>query len=354
MKTGTIGEGILPGQAKFLVRQAQAMARIAYRTKLVRLADAMWGPRRLTVLSYHRIVDHSHPLFELSPAGAVTPDEFERQLRFVTKNFNVIDLPTLRAFVEGEMPLPDRAVLITFDDGYLDTYTNAFPLLRKHGLPAVVFLITGFVGRRELPWWDECSHYLHSTRLAGASMPLIGYRPLDSPARRAKARDQLIRRLKEVPERRRREVMALLPEALEVRLTVADIPAFMSWKQILEIASYGVVPQPHTVSHPILTRINSEEVGYQLSESARQLERAVGIDPVAFAYPNGGRSDYSREIVQAVKDAGYACAFSMLAGPMRMREVAARPYEIRRCYVTHWDNVETLALKMAYPISLVT
>src|SRR5215212_2664577 len=90
------------------------------------LLDKVWGPNRLTVLAYHRIVDVNTPGFDHYQSNvSASPIMFERQMAYVAKNFNVIDLARLQAFIQHGEPLPERPMLITFDDGYLDNYTNA-------------------------------------------------------------------------------------------------------------------------------------------------------------------------------------------------------------------------------------
>src|SRR5262249_33831995 len=141
------------------------------------------------------------------PNVSASPAMFARQVAYVAKHFNVIDLAALREFIQLGRPLPSRPLLITFDDGYLDNYSNAYPVLRQYGLPAVIFLVTDWIGTPTIPWWDECAYLFQHTTTTHAVLPLIGERSLAVPDQRIAARDALMRALKQVPESQKQAAM---------------------------------------------------------------------------------------------------------------------------------------------------
>ena len=102
--------------------------------------DSVTGPK-IIVLNYHKIDDMNISL-------SVRPEDFERQMKFLTEhNFHAITPQEMYAALVEGAELPENPVLITFDDGYLDNYTNAYPILKKYGLKATIFVITGFMDR---------------------------------------------------------------------------------------------------------------------------------------------------------------------------------------------------------------
>ena len=104
--------------------------------------DSVNGPK-VIVLNYHKI-DNIH--ISLS----VKPEDFERQMKYLAEhNFHSITPQELYAALVGGAELPENPVLITFDDGYMDNYTNAYPILKKYGLKATIFVITGFLDRAQ-------------------------------------------------------------------------------------------------------------------------------------------------------------------------------------------------------------
>jgi len=104
------------------------------------------------VLMYHSVAPGADPSSRL----AVSPATFDRQMRMLkTRGFNVIPAEELARNVKEGKRMPLHTVAITFDDGYKDNYTHAFPILRTYGLPATVFMITGEAGRQDRLSWDE-------------------------------------------------------------------------------------------------------------------------------------------------------------------------------------------------------
>jgi peptidoglycan/xylan/chitin deacetylase (PgdA/CDA1 family) len=310
-----------------------------------KLLDAAWGGQRLTVLAYHRITDAMAPGFDHYRKNvSATPEMFERQLAYVTKHFNVIDLFALEAFIKQNTPLPERPLLITFDDGYLDNYSNAFPILRRFDLPAVIFLITGQMDNPALPWWDACAYYFYHTPCASAVLPFLGEHDLSSQNSRDLAREEMIRKLKQLPENEKQATLISLSQALEV----ASPPTapFVSWEQVRELVDHRVACQPHTVTHPILTRIAPQEVSYQLTESRARIEAETKQRGIAFAYPNGTMADYDSATIAALRECGYEMAFTLSPGPMPLNEVKRTPLTIRRAALQYKDTFDMFVAKL--------
>jgi peptidoglycan/xylan/chitin deacetylase (PgdA/CDA1 family) len=129
------------------VRPGQAVAIQRKRTSPIGIQAG--SVQAVTILCYHRFGPRANTL-------TVTPAAFEAQLAWLAKNgYTVVALDRLPAFLEGREPLPKKAVVITIDDGYRSTYEIAFPLLRKHGFPATVFLYSDFVGAPDALTWAQ-------------------------------------------------------------------------------------------------------------------------------------------------------------------------------------------------------
>jgi len=105
---------------------------------------------KVLVLNYHMVNSMFISL-------AIEPEDFDWQMKYlVDHGYHSITLDELYAFLEGQGTLPDRPVLITFDDGYVDNYTNAYPILKKYDLKATIFIVTGFVSKRKgYLTWDQ-------------------------------------------------------------------------------------------------------------------------------------------------------------------------------------------------------
>src|SRR5512141_113212 len=105
---------------------------LAHETGLIRAGRSLWA-KSLTVVNYHRIDDpHRKDFDSFKPNVSATPNDFDRQMDYLAKWFNVVSMQDVVQWLDGQKELPSYAALITFDDGYLDNYTFAYPILRSH------------------------------------------------------------------------------------------------------------------------------------------------------------------------------------------------------------------------------
>jgi peptidoglycan/xylan/chitin deacetylase (PgdA/CDA1 family) len=322
-------------------------AHVIAQAGIPRFLDMAWGEKRLTVLTYHRVNDADAPDFPYARYNvSASPEDFARQMDYVAGHFNVIGLEALRAFVQDGTPLPPRPVLITFDDGYRDNYVHAYPVLRARGMPAVIFLYTSRMDDPTPPWWDECAHHIERTSLVHAALPLVGPQDLSTPDHRNLAHDRFVERFKGLPESEKPKALNAFRAALQVDPLPPDRDLFLTWNEVRELVAGGIACQPHTVSHPILTRLNPDQLQRELADSRAQVEQQTGQPAYAFAYPNGLQGDYDAHTMAVLRENGYALAFTLLDGPMRADAVRRNPLEIRRIHITHRDSFERFILKV--------
>jgi peptidoglycan/xylan/chitin deacetylase (PgdA/CDA1 family) len=327
------------------MRQREILAQVLKYGGGLHLLDRYWGKNRLTVLGHHRITNpHAPDFFGFAANVSATPEAFEQQLAWIAKRFNVIDLPTLRAHIVDKQPLPERPLLITFDDGYMDNYTNALPLLKKYGFPAVIFIVTGSMDKPSPLWWDICAESFRRTAKGSADLPLLGQQTFETAEAKNAVMRQMMQALKLIPEQEKQAKVVELQAVLDV--TLPDTSMFFGWAQVRELVKQGIACQPHTVTHPILTRIPEDEMRWQVAQSRIQIIERSGQEVIAFAYPNGSTADYSPAAMQALRAAGYAMAFTLTPGPMPANDIHRYPYQIRRIYLSHNDTFEIFQTKI--------
>jgi peptidoglycan/xylan/chitin deacetylase (PgdA/CDA1 family) len=240
---------------------------------------------------------------------------------FLKKNFDVIspgDLPTVRRSGRG------RYVIITFDDGYIDNYQLAFPILRQHRLPATFFIPTGFIDRRELSWWDTIAWMIRHTDVrqipAGdwfeAPLPTIG------EARELAIR-QALRTYKQLPNRETTAYVEFLAEVTGQQSLPTHMgdELWMTWNNIRELRLAGMTIGGHTVNHPLLARLTSSEQIEEIRGSRDRLQEMVGITPKAFAYPVGKRDTFTTITRAILLSMGFEYAFSFYGGYQNLVDI---------------------------------
>jgi len=178
----------------------------------------------------------------------VSTKTFEKQLDWLlVRGYTTITLDDLAAYVRGGAALPIKPVLITFDDGYKNNYTEVFPLLKARNAKANIFVVAGYVGKAD-DWHNPQDESWHS---------------------------------------------------------------LLTWEQLREMQDSGLVGiGSHTMTHACLTELEPERVSWQLRESKKRLEDGLGREVHSIAYPFGAGAQ-DEDIRQRAKDAGYLLDFSI-------------------------------------------
>ena len=241
----------------------------------------------LAVLCYHRVLDAGDPArTRTHPALITSTRAFEEQMRIITDLFEPVTLTEALRWLDGHCGIPRRAVLLTFDDGWSDNYTNALPIMDRLGVPGVVFLATGLIGTNERQWADA------------AYESMAAHAGLDAASRE-------LDRLKHMSSR-------LARSALDCGVTrrLAQ-PPNLDWPQVREMAAHGFEFGSHTRSHIILPCESNDDVLDELRASAEDIEMRIGCAPTAFAYPDG---QYDRRATRLVEQSGHRCALTIDEG----------------------------------------
>lgn len=288
--------------------------------------------RGLIVLNYHRVGDPAGSLLDHGVWSA-SAAAFDDQLSRLARSCDVIGLKDLdRAVLDRR----GRYALITFDDGYRDNYQIAFPLLRRHRLPAVFCLTTGFLDDRRVAWWDEIAWMIRTSR--AQRLPpnrwTGGALALDDPHRPA-AIATLLALFKRLPWSETEPLLEFLAEATGSGRCPIDVegPTWMTWEMVREMRQAGMDIAGHTVTHPILSRLLPEEQACEASQCKARIEAELGEPIEAFSYPVGAPDCFDAVTRQCLERAGYRWAFSFSGGyavagqidPFNLPRVAVSP-----------------------------
>lgn len=293
------------------------------------------------VLIYHRVHPEPGPFM----IDAIRPERFDRQMRHLAAAYRPLPLDEL---IERSRSgtVPKGAVAVTFDDGYADNFEHAFPVLRRHGIPATIFLVTGCVGTGRIPWHDQVLLAFAATRRREirlpadpASAPPV---PLGTVEERRDAAFRALAALKPLPEAERLSSI----ESLRAELgDDGETPGLMlDWDRVRAMRRAGVRFGSHTETHPILSRVTTERAREEVTRSKREIERALEEEVTLFAYPNGRAEDYTDETVALLREAGYRAAVTTSFG---VNEAGDDPFRWRRG--TPWEgDPARFALKVAF------
>jgi len=297
----------MDAQLARLVRQAHHVTRMDLRSRIslgVKVCSHRFGllsklsqlqPAAPAIIFYHKI--YQRPVGRWGEP-VIGVEELERQVAFLSREYQPVRLSEIAAWLRRGHPLPERAVALTFDDGYRNNLQLAAPILRRHGVPATLFVITGVMGTEQWMWGYELEKMFSELPLADIGLHARDATIAQLCAMGLSPRVALMaccEHLKSVPHARLVEVMGRLRERFPVELD--DDHRFLTWDEVRALRDYGFELGAHTVSHPILVHQPLDEAEWEISASARQLEQALGERPTLFSYPNG---DASPEVVSLV------------------------------------------------------
>ena len=210
------------------------------------------------ILNYHSI----HPTCKF----ATKPDDFRIQMEYIASNFNVVSLHDLYEMKIGKRDFPEKVAVVTFDDGYEDNYKYAFPVLKSLGIPATIFLTTGFIN-------EEID-------IAKRDKTYNGLKPL-------------------------------------------------KWNQILEMRDEGISFGSHTHTHLILTGISLRDAENEIVRSKLILESKLNEPIKMFAYPLGQKKTFNYSIIEILKKHNFELACSTLWGCDNSKSDVFALYRIR-------------------------
>jgi peptidoglycan/xylan/chitin deacetylase (PgdA/CDA1 family) len=301
----------------------QRIAELAERLGLVRALrplHARWR-RSLLVLAYHRVLplEHGDASYPFDPdLISATPAQFEWQMEYLRRNFNPVSLQDVVAHLDDAAPLPEAAVAVTFDDGFSDTYSHAFPVLVRHRIPATVFVTTGYIDSGE-PFWFEIAAYL-ALRAEPGSLELEECGQAlptgDSATERRRSLRTLQAVLKTLPNARRTQVISSWARrfASEVEPGALELSRPLSWTQVREMAAAGIGFGSHSVTHPNLAHLGDADLDSELAVSKTVLEGRLQRPVDALAYPIGTPAAFDARVIAAAARSGFKLAVSYVAG----------------------------------------
>lgn len=275
----------------------------------------------LIVLGWHNV--EGTWCFPSAP-GAGTRG-LERQLRTLHKLTNVVPLGWALEAMSSGLPLPPRAVAVTFDDGYRDNLTLAGPLLRELTIPATCFLVPGILSADVVPWWERLAHALWQARVdhiewEGDRLDLVG------PTDRRSVFRSISEQLKSRDHVHREAAIDEFILTLNVSREYSPAEQFLDWDGARELQEYMEIGS-HSMRHSILSQETPQAQQRDLRDSREQLCEGLGTDIQVLAYPNGTARDYDSNTLAAAERAGYSFAVTTECG----RNDRSTPrYEIRR------------------------
>lgn len=260
------------------------------------------GKNGAIILMYHSIINSKNRRF-IDPAYAMGIDEFDRQMKFLSKHRHVISMDDLsKKLAEGKTP-KRGTVVITFDDGYLDNYELAAPVLKKYGLPATIYLATAYISRGESQWIDQLYSIFQSRTRHILSLEIMGTHEVFNLRKKRelrKAHSVLVSQLIESDQKTR--TFLLSHTRSELKPSHNDPLSTLNWDDIKEMVHRysNIEIGAHTNEYMSLTTMDRNSIIQDIATCKRVIESQLGCSPKHFTYPYGRSNSEVRSIVKSM------------------------------------------------------
>lgn len=317
------------------------------------LAMRTYLRKEIRILAYHRVEElKNEELYPYDPELiSVTPAEFEWQMEYVKQHLNPISLSELVGYVKGKNKLPPRPVIITFDDGFDDNYRCAYPILKKKGVPATIFLSTGYIGSRGTFWYDQLVYDICAAKeldINVVDLDVVITRNDSIEMKREKAYE-ILEAVKKISNTERLNVLERIglickPDRKQEDLA-KSVP--LTWEQVKEMSNNGIEYGSHTVTHPIMSNLNVAELKTELVNSKNRIEEMVGMPVETIAYPVGMAYAFNNSVIKAAKSAGYVLGLSYIHGTNYINEPDL--FRLKRMHVERYTDRAYFASMLSAP-----
>ena len=279
---------------------------------------------------YHGITDRDINCWTQLPEAV-----FKTQMRYISDHHRPKSLSDAAEILSGHILSPKYVIVVTFDDGFANNVSIAYPILEKYSIPATIFLTTSFIDKDPkfagLLWTDYILALFRSTDLKQIDLSDLGLEifNLDSLEKRHQAKDIVCGMLKKLNFEEKNRIVEKIGSRLGGKISARDQEIFrsLSWEDVSALSKEGFIDfGAHTVSHEILSRMPKETAEREIIDSKRYIEIKSGRSVKYFAYPNGRRADFNNE-TKAIVAEYFECALTTIEG---LNSAGDDMYELKR------------------------
>ncbi|MDQ7051475.1 MAG: polysaccharide deacetylase family protein [candidate division KSB1 bacterium] len=274
------------------------------------------------ILTYHGVLKNGSNAYV--NRNCVSAEMFEQQMRWLKQYYTVLPLSEIVDAFRNRKPLPEYTAAVTFDDGFRNNFTVAFPIMVRHNIPATIFLTTDMIGQPGARLWTEhVDTIIFSANVRRLQVQMNGtLTEFDVSNQQAKieASDRIRVFLKTLnPGERARHILALERQVDRSFNFLDDDESkeryeFLNWDEVRLMSEHQVEFGSHTRTHSIIAHLSPAELEKELFESKQKIEQELQRPCRFFSYPNGTARDFSRRDQTMLREAGYEAALSQIYG----------------------------------------
>ncbi len=296
------------------------------------LHSRMYG--NCAVLLYHRVCNYTSDPQLL----CVTPENFESHIRFLKQNYTVLDIEEWKNNILNHKKFKPNSVVITFDDGYEDNFSQALPILEKYKVQVLFYICTGNINTDKEFWWDELERLLLFDPVNKTSLKIEIKGIKREVGLNKSERETLYSDLLPVLRSMRPEDRNAILKDLILQTGNSSTRAThrsMTWEEVKKMSASGsTVIGAHTLNHPSLAVLSVKEQQEEIGESKRILEEKIGKPVEHFSYPFGTKLDYTDDTIRLCRELQFKI---VSANYPYIAHSHSDPFQVPRFLVRDWD-----------------
>jgi peptidoglycan/xylan/chitin deacetylase (PgdA/CDA1 family) len=298
---------------------------------------------KIVIFNYHRIKDINKPLYFDETVFGPDATRFRQEMEWIKKETRVLSEEELIEIVYSKKPVKELCSMVTFDDGYRDNFDIAYPILKELNIPAIFFIPTEHLSKRQVGWWDIVAYLIKKTGRKNFTFQNIEYNITDPKLLIKK----FIRELKSIESSDVNNYLNNLSKALDQDFPDIELQSseLMTWDQIRLMSDNGMTIGTHGHDHSIFSRQDGTTLRAQLETSIHILESVIDKKIKSVAYPVGGYHHFNQETKTVSKDIDLKLGFSFLTGFNLSDDID--PFDVKRISLQpEWINLD---IPLAFP-----
>ncbi len=287
---------------------------------ILRLLTIVRREHPCIILLYHRIVDQNSSYLNKGAVVHHPVKDFRKEISYFKRNFQIVSIDEVVSHLKSGKGFRRPSIAITFDDGFLDNYTLAYPVLKKHGVPATIYLTTSLVGTTDTIWTEKVGLAFSETKKDHLNFStILGDKTVSIKTKeeKEKANSDIPEALKLRPDDERRRLIQQLFEKLgvnEMSGRHSGERMMLNWDEVREMKKDGITVGSHSHTHPILSRMPIQKAKDEILHSKKIIEKNVEVEVKHFSFPNGREEDFSEELRDYCREIGFESTCSVVYG----------------------------------------
>lgn len=288
----------------------------------------------VAILRYHSVRENPENIADSIGIGITHSARlFKEQMELLARKYSPVSMDNVLDFVQGGKALPPRSVAITFDDGFVDNYEVAKPILDFYGIPATFYVTVSSLESPHPPWYIRLRHaFFTSHQKIWLSNEEGTSCQLSDEQSRNSALIMACQQCAKLAGKALNKAIAEIEEMLQVATYVPDPSLMLTWEQVKRIHAGGHIIGSHTLTHPNMAYIQDADILLEeMASSKKQIEEYLGEPVIHFSYPSPMlEPHWSEHTIDACRKTGYKTATTCTSGKVLRED---NPLALKRMWV---------------------